>query len=186
VFVLADILIQAIRRPEGLVARPADVQRGPGGFCWRVRRRSPAFQGLVSLLVEVSMEALVVAWFVAATTEGPPGAWVDAVLPGWLLVQAMALGLVVTWEGRGRAVVRAVELRPEALVVGRRVFGLDELAGIGVATSGVGPWRTAEITVTPVVGEPLRFAADGDDDASLRDLVERIDRARVGARRRAG
>lgn len=179
-FVLADIIRLAATAPERLVAHGADVVGRPGGFVWRVRRRSPAFQRAVSLLVEASTEALLGAWAVAML--GAPGPWVDVVLPAWLVAQGVALALVLTWEGRGRVTVRVVRLGATELAVGRRVVPLDAIEDVRMRSGGWGPWRTAEVTVQPRGDERVRFAADGDDDASLRRIVDRIDGARERAR----
>ncbi len=183
--VLVRILHLALMAPDRLAAHAADVQATPRGFTWLVRRRSPAFQRVVSLMVELSTEAVGLLWLVAALGEGAGGPWVDALLPGWLLVQAVVVALVVTWEGRATP-VRVVQLRTEELALGRSVVPLEDVAAVEVTSSGVGPWRTATLTVVLHRGEPVRVPADGDDDQSLHELAARIERARARAVRRAG
>lgn len=184
--VLARILWLATRAPERLVAHRADVQYTTGGFTWHVRGRSPAFQRAITLLVETSTEGLALAWLLALFNGGIVGPWVDALLPAWLLVQAIAVALVLTWERRGTASVRRVELRRGDLAVGRQIVPLDGVQAVQVSSAGWGPWRTASLTVVPRHGTPLPISADGDDDASLHGLAAHIDRARVRATRRVG
>lgn len=131
-------------------------------------------------MVELSTEGLLIAWWVAASGAG--GAWVEAAVPIWVVTQAVALGLVVVWEGRGRQAVRVVKLEQDALTLGRTALAVSSVEEVAVQSEGWGPWRTAEMTVTSLKGTALRFAADGDDDASLRTIVKRIHaQARYGA-----
>lgn len=156
------------------MAHQADVTDTPEGFLWRVRRRSPLFQRTVSALVELSTEATALVWALSAHGDVAPDG-MDWLLPAWIGVQGLVLGLVLVWEGRGRTPVRVVSRTPQMLRLDRHQVALADLRSVDVTIGGWGWWRSAEVVVRPAEGPPVRFAADGDDDPSLRRLVQRMD-----------
>ena len=171
--VLATVLRLLATDPAALGAQPAKLDEDFAGFTWLVRSRTPAFQRVLSGIVELSTEllALVALW---AWWSGSAPGLARAALPVWACIQVLVIMVAMAWDLGGRERLARVRVTPHSLRLGGRVqVPLTEIVEVTARGHGIGPLHRAELVLRTEARTRV-IAADGDDLPSLGRLAARI------------